>query len=254
MSAPSHRTAPTATLHHPHERNHPDPTASRKVFRSHAAPSGEAAMHTLLPARSASTHHAGARDSSTPRPLAARACSTRRTACSRPRETSTCIAWRSGLAGSRSCIHTVEPCPGGSTASSSPRVSKSSRADQPGHLAQGRRQGCRGAERRHGVRRCRTAVQDDPVVDAVGLEEVPPSLPAHEQTPAQLPDVPRPHSAGGTSEPRDPAGAWTGRGDPVAVPVVYEPARSNRTTSDFEIGVLDSSATASSGTSTLASG
>ena len=40
-------------------------------------------------------------------------------ACSRATETSTCIACRSGLAASSSCIHTVEPCPSGSTPLSS---------------------------------------------------------------------------------------------------------------------------------------
>ncbi len=78
------------------------------------APSGQAAMQTLLPERSARIHEPGAPDSSTTRPPAATAACMRASAWSRATETSTCMAWRSGLFGSRSCIQTVEPWPSGS--------------------------------------------------------------------------------------------------------------------------------------------
>ena len=53
------------------------------------------------------------------RPPAASAAARRASTCSRATDTSTCIACRSGLAGSRSCIQTVDPWPSGSTALSS---------------------------------------------------------------------------------------------------------------------------------------
>src|SRR6185369_12177114 len=83
------------------------------------APSGQPTTQTLLPARSARTHHPVALESTTIRPPAATADATRCSACSRATETSTCMACRKGLAGSSSCIHTVDPCPRGSTALSS---------------------------------------------------------------------------------------------------------------------------------------
>jgi hypothetical protein len=67
-----------------------------------ADPSGQAAIHTRLPARSARIHDRGAAESSTTRPPAARAAARRSSACSRATDTSMCIACRSGLASSSS--------------------------------------------------------------------------------------------------------------------------------------------------------
>ncbi len=75
---------------------------------------------TRLPARSASDPAAARlrtrRRCGRPRPSAA---ARRASTCSRATDTSTCMACRSGLAASRSCIQTVDPCPSGSTALSS---------------------------------------------------------------------------------------------------------------------------------------
>jgi hypothetical protein len=70
--------------------------------------SGQEAMQTLLPTRSARIHQAGASESSTMRPPAASAAASRRSASSRATETSTCMAWRTGLSAFRSCIQNVD--------------------------------------------------------------------------------------------------------------------------------------------------
>ena len=81
------------------------------VDRHGADPSGHAAMQTLLPARSARIQWPCSRDSCTTRPPAAMAASARAAACSRARDTSRCIACRSGFSASSSCIQTVELWP-----------------------------------------------------------------------------------------------------------------------------------------------
>jgi hypothetical protein len=68
---------------------------------------------------SARIQPAGALESSTIRPPAASAAATLSSTYSRATDTSTCIACRSGFAGSSSCIQTVDPWPSGSTALSS---------------------------------------------------------------------------------------------------------------------------------------
>ena len=80
-------------------------------------------------------------ESSTMRPPAASAAARRCSTCSRATDTSTCIACRSGLAGSSSCIQTVDPWPSGSTALSS--ASRRSR----GPPARSRRRSRRAAPR-----------------------------------------------------------------------------------------------------------
>jgi hypothetical protein len=96
--------------------DHPLPEGSGSV-----APSGQAAMQTLLPARSARIQAAGAPDASTIRPPAPSAAARRASTCSWATDTSTCMACRSGLAVSSSCIQTVDPLPRGSTPLSSER-------------------------------------------------------------------------------------------------------------------------------------
>jgi hypothetical protein len=90
--------------------------------------------------------------SSMMRPPAATAAARRYSACSRATETSTCIACRKGLAGSRSCIQNMRD-----------------RFGQPGRLN----------HRLDVADRRRSAVQYDPVRTTLCGEEVAPSLLAH---------------------------------------------------------------------------
>ncbi len=95
-------------------------------------------MHTLLPDRSERIHVPGAFESSTTRPPAATAAAIRAPASSRATETSTCIACRSDLSGSRSCSYTVEPWPRGSRQLSSWRLAYPRTARQnPRSIASG---------------------------------------------------------------------------------------------------------------------